>query len=121
MEKMLVTSIFSFLYARRVTLCYTPGRLSVSNFLCAQLLLQFVLEFFETCHSESPRCLVVYLGLRILITVWILKLSALDFRNGQFFTLNFCSGHNFQTIKGINLKLHTLIEHIMEKCSAQEP
>ena len=28
--------------------------LSVSNFLCAQLLLSFQSEFFETCHNESP-------------------------------------------------------------------
>ena len=37
------------------------------------------------------------------------------------FTLNFCPGHNFQTVKAINLKLNTLIEHIMEKCTVQEP
>ena len=29
--------------------------------------------------------------------------------------------HNFQTIKAINLKLHTLIEHIMKKWNAKEP
>ena len=35
--------------------------------------------------------------------------------------LNFCLDHNFQTIKAINLKLHTLIDHMMENSSAQEP
>ena len=37
------------------------------------------------------------------------------------FTLNFCLDHYLQTIKAINLKLHKLIEHIMGRCSAQEP
>ena len=37
------------------------------------------------------------------------------------FILNFCLDHNFQTIKAINLKLHTLIEHSMENSSVQEP
>ena len=107
-ENMMVASIFSFLYARRVVLCYTPGRPSVcpsvSNFLCAQLLLQFPSELFETCHNESPWCLVVHLGLRIWIAVCVLKLSAPDFWNNTLFTLNFCPGHNFHTIKGLNFK-----------------
>ena len=106
----------TFLYARRVVLCYTPGhpsvrlsvcpsvRPSVSNFLCAQLLLQFPSELFETCHNESPWCLVVHLGLRIWIAVCVLKLSAPDFWNNTLFTLNFCPGHNFHTIKGLNFK-----------------
>ena len=37
------------------------------------------------------------------------------------FILNFCLDHNFQTTKAINLKLHTLIEHMMENIGAQEP
>ena len=37
------------------------------------------------------------------------------------FNLNFCPGHNFQTIKGIKLELHTLIQHIIGKCNALEP
>ena len=37
------------------------------------------------------------------------------------FILNFCLDHNFYTIKAINLKLHTLIEHMMENSSAQKP
>ena len=73
--------------------------LSVSNFLCAQLLLQFPSELFETCHNESPWCLVVHLGLRIWIAVCVLKLSVPDFWNNTLFTLNFCPGHNFHTIK----------------------
>ena len=110
-EKMLVTSIFSFfirpkrrimLYPRlSVSLSVSP---SVSNFLCAQLLLQFPSELFETCHNESPWCLVVHWGLRIWIAVCILKLSAPDFWNNTLFTLNFCPGHNFHTIKGLNFK-----------------
>ena len=77
---------------------------SVSNFSCAQLLLQFPSELFETCHNESPWCLVVHLGLRIWIAVCVLKLSAPDFWNNTLFTLNFCPGHNFHTIKGLNFK-----------------
>ena len=34
-------------------------RLSISNFLCAQLL-QFPSELFANCRSESPWCLVVH-------------------------------------------------------------
>ena len=30
----------------------------------------------------------------------------------------FWQGHNFQSVMANNLKLHTLIEHIIEKCSA---
>ena len=37
------------------------------------------------------------------------------------FSLNFYTSHNFQTIKAVYMKSHTLIEHIMEKCDAQEP
>ena len=36
------------------------------------------------------------------------------------FMFNFCLDHNFETIKAINLKLHTAIEHIIETSSAQE-
>ena len=32
-----------------------------------------------------------------------------------------CPGHNFISIKASNLKLHTQIGLIVEKCSAQEP
>ena len=39
----------------------------------------------------------------------------------KIFTLNICPGHNFQTIKDIKCKLHTLIEFIIEMFSAQEP
>ena len=87
----------------RLSVCPSV-RPSVSNFLCAQLLLQFPSELFETCHNESPWCLVVHLGLRIWITVCVLKLSAPDFWNNTLFTLNFCPGHNFHTIKGLNFK-----------------
>ena len=34
------------------------------------------------------------------------------------FILNICLDRNFQTIKAINLKLHTLIEHMMENSTA---
>ena len=68
--------------------------------------------FLETCHNESPSCLVVHLGLRILITVCQNYLPLISEKAN--FSLKICSGDNFQTIKGINLKLHTLIEHIME-------
>ena len=37
------------------------------------------------------------------------------------FILNFCQGHNVQALKAVNLNLHTLIEHILEKYSTQEP
>ena len=37
------------------------------------------------------------------------------------FFFNFCLDHNFETIKAINLKLHTPIEHIIETSSAPEP
>ena len=35
--------------------------------------------------------------------------------------VNFCLCCLFQTSKAVNFKLHRLIEHTMEKCSAQEP
>ena len=31
-----------------------------------------------------------------------------------------CAGHNFPTLKAMNLKIQTLIEHVMEKCSEHE-
>ena len=37
------------------------------------------------------------------------------------FTLNFCQEHISKSIKARNLKLHTYIELIEEKCSAQQP
>ena len=45
--------IYTGCHARMVVLCYTPGRPSVSNYLCAQLLLQFPseLDLFEICHK----------------------------------------------------------------------
>ena len=35
--------------------------------------------------------------------------------------MNFFMDHDFQRIEAINLKVHKLIEHMMEKSSAQEP
>ena len=35
--------------------------------------------------------------------------------------MSFCLGHNFQSIEASNLKLHTLIDHIMDKCSEKGP
>ena len=32
-----------------------------------------------------------------------------------------CQGHNFESIKASNFKLHTQTGHIVEKCSVQEP
>ena len=45
--------IYTGCHGRRVVLCYTPGRPSVCDFLCAQLLLQFLseLDLFEICHK----------------------------------------------------------------------
>ena len=37
------------------------------------------------------------------------------------FSLFFCLGHSFQAKNTINLKRYTLIKHVMEKCSVQEP
>ena len=35
--------------------------------------------------------------------------------------MNFCPGHNFQSIEHSNFKLHTKIDHIKDQCSVQEP
>ena len=34
--------------------------------------------------------------------------------------MNFCPGHNFQSIEASNFKLHTQIDHIKDKCIVQE-
>ena len=34
--------------------------------------------------------------------------------------MNFCPGHNFQSIEASNFKPHIRIGHIKEKCSVQE-
>ena len=39
----------------------------------------------------------------------------------KFFTMNFCPGHNFQSIEASNLKLHTQIDYFKDKGSVQEP
>ena len=35
--------------------------------------------------------------------------------------MNFCLGHNFQSIEASNFRLHTQIDHIEEKYKVQEP
>ena len=39
----------------------------------------------------------------------------------EFLTLDFCPGHNFQSIEASNFKLSTQIGHIKDKYSVQEP
>ena len=35
--------------------------------------------------------------------------------------MNFCQGHNFQSIEASNFKFHTQIDHITDKCIVQKP
>ena len=60
----------------------------------------------EKCTAQEPQLCYSYL---------------FDYCPMLNFILNFCLDHNFQTIKAINLKLYTLIEHMMENSSVQEP
>ena len=60
----------------------------------------------EKCSAQEPQLCYSYL---------------FDYCPLLNFILSFCLDYNFQTIKAINLKLHTLIEHSMENSSAQEP
>ena len=62
--------------------------------------------FIEKCNAQEPQLCYSYL------------FHYCPFLN---FISNFCMDHNFQIIKAINLKLHTLIEHMMENSSVQEP
>ena len=58
----------------------------------------------EKCNAQEPQLFYSYL---------------FDYCHLLKFILNFCLDHNLQTIKAINLKLHTLIELMMENSSAQ--
>ena len=60
----------------------------------------------EKCNVQEPQLCYLYL---------------FDYCPLLNFILNICLDHNFQTIKAINLKIHTLIVHMMENSSAQEP
>ena len=62
--------------------------------------------FIEKCNAQEPKLCYLYL---------------FDYCPLLNFILNFCLDHNFQSMKANNLKLHTLIEHMMENSSAQEP
>ena len=51
------------------------------------------------------------------ITRFLLIIELLPFVN---FLMDFCLGHNFQSIEASNFKLHTQIDHIKDKRSVQE-
>ena len=62
--------------------------------------------FIEECNVQEPQLCLSYL---------------FDYCPLLNFIFIFCLDHNFETIKAINLTLHTPIEHIIETSSAQEP
>ena len=60
----------------------------------------------EKCNAQEPQLCYLYF---------------FDYCPLLNFIFNFCLDHNFQIIKAMNLKLHTLKDHMMEKSSDQKP
>ena len=62
-------------------------------------------------------------GTFIYLFIFFLVIAFFAFINFglEICTLNICLDPNLKTMKAINFKVPTLIEYIMEKCSAQEP